>query len=144
MVVELVPASRRNVAITRLARLANRGPKTTLGFWAVVAIVVAALLDIRRLRAHELCDLNVEDADIVLERLNVRDAKTPKGVRFVYTTPKLKGVLADYLTPSSTTPAKCVTRVGILRCRIASRRTPCAAPTALCGSRPSRRRRSRG
>jgi integrase len=40
---------------------------------------------------------NVEDADIVHERLNVRDAKTPKGVRLVYTTPKLKGVLASYL-----------------------------------------------
>jgi integrase len=58
---------------------------------------IMATLGCAGLRAHELCDLNVEDADIVHERLNVRDAKTPKGVRLVYTTPKLKGVLASYL-----------------------------------------------
>jgi integrase len=135
---------------------------------------IMATLGCAGLRAHELCDLNVEDADIVHERLNVRDAKTPKGVRLVYTTPKLKGVLASYLgrrggavgdplfptetgarrTPdtcgsgcfirSSSTPEGCVRRAGIRRCRMASRRTRCGARTARCGWRPIRRRRSRG
>ena len=58
------PLRRRGAAIDRYAIM------TTLGCAG--------------LRAHELCVLNVEDVDLVHDRLNIRDAKTAAGVRYVY------------------------------------------------------------
>jgi hypothetical protein len=131
-----------------------------------------ATLGCAGLRAHELCDLNVEDADIVLERLNVRDASRSgcgSSIR-----PRSKGVLADYLarrggavgdppfpteTEARRTPDNLRQRVfhpvieHARQAREARRHPPlpdsvtprtCAAPTARYGSRPSRRRRSPG
>jgi integrase len=71
------------------------------------------------LRAHELCDLNVDDVDLVHDRLSIRDAKTTAGVRYVYLTPKLKGVLARCLAERGGAPG-----VPLFPTETGRRRTP--------------------
>ena len=78
-------------------RIRRRDPLRRRGA-AIDRHAIMTTLGCAGLRAHELCDLNVEDVDLIHDRLNIRDAKTAAGVRYVYMTPKLKGVLGRYLS----------------------------------------------
>jgi integrase len=78
--------------VSRMSRIAEeRPPKTPLPRRAIVATLGAA-----GLRVGELCALNWADVDFAHTRINVRDAKTPAGVRMIEMSPWLRDELLSY------------------------------------------------